>query len=139
MPGIIDRIARLLHRAERQPADECLLLRSFNLLQQLLQFLRVHFIRTDMERIAKIIDKRRKLLDLLRVRIFMRSIHERKLPPIKIRSNRLICGKHEILDDLRCHIAFIWPDVDRIALCIKDHLRLRKIKVDRAALHTLFP
>ena len=91
-----------------------------------------------MERITEIVDERRKFLDLLRIRILMRTIHKRKLSPIEIRSNRLICCKHEIFDNLRCHIAVIRADIDWIPLRIQNHFRLREIEVNRAPLHALF-
>ena len=92
-----------------------------------------------MNRISKVIDERGELVDLLAVRLLMRPVQKRCVLPEVILCNRLVGDQHKVLDDLRCNIALVRLDRNRDSLLIQNHLRLREIKVDRTALHALFP
>ena len=68
----------------------------------------------------------------------MRTIDKRKFSPVIFGCHRLVCSKHKILDQFRCHIAVIRTDIYRISILIQYYLCFRKIKVDGTTLHTLF-
>ena len=129
----------LLHGTQGQTADECFLFGSFNLFQQLLQLLRMHLTIMSADGISKVIDKHTQALHLLRVRVVVGTVHKRKLLPEVILRNGLIRHQHKILNDLGCRVAFIWFNIHRSPLLIQDDLRLRKVKIDGAALMPLFP
>lgn len=66
----------------------------------------------------------------------MCTVYKRQFLPEIILRYRFIGNQHEIFDDLRCNIPLVRLNLDRFSLVIKHNLRLRKIKIDRAALHT---
>ena len=68
----------------------------------------------------------------------MCTVYKRQFLPEIILRYRFIGDQHEIFDDLRCNIPLVRLNLDRFSLVIKHNLRLRKIKIDRAALHTFF-
>ena len=91
-----------------------------------------------MNMITEIIDKGTQFLYLLFVWNFMRSVEKWNLSPKIFFCHCLIGKKHKIFDDLRCNIPLVRLNLDRFSLVIEHDLRLRKIKIDRAALHTFF-
>ena len=99
----------------------------------------MHLILSDVNRVTKVVDKGRKLPDLLLIGIIVRPVNERKLLPEIVLRHRLICDQHEILNNLCRYIPLIRHDCDRLAALIQNDFRLREIKVDRAALHPFFP
>jgi len=68
----------------------------------------------------------------------MCTVYKRQFLPEIILRYRFIGDQHEIFDDLRCNIPLVRLNLDRFSLVIEHDLRLRKIKIDRAALHTFF-
>ena len=83
-----------------------------------------------MNRIAKIIDKRCQLVDLLRIRVLVGTVHKRQFLPEIVLCHCLVCDEHKILDDLRRNIPVIRFDVDRFSLLIQNNFCFREIKID---------
>ena len=98
----------------------------------------MYFILPDMNRIAKIIDKRCQLVDLLRIRVVVGTVHKRQFLPEIVLCHRLVGKQHKIFDNLGCNIALVRLDLHRASLRVQNDLRLREIKINRSALHPFF-
>ena len=134
MPCTLHGVLCLLHAPQRQTADQRLLIRVRNLFEKLLQLLGVDFLPRLLDMVAKISDKRRKLLYFIRVRLLVGSIDKRRLQPEKMLRHRLVGDQHKILNDFCRHISLVRPDLHRMPFVIQENLALRKIKVDGTAL-----
>ena len=130
MPHTLHAVFCLLHGTQCQPRDQSLHRSILNLCQQFLQFLRMHLIRTDMDIVSEIIDKRTEFFDFFCIRNFMGTVYKRQFLPEIILRHGFISRQHKIFDDLRGWIAVIRFDFHRMSLCIQDHLGLRKIKIN---------
>ncbi len=139
MTGTCRRVFRLLHGPQRQPVNQRLLRRSLDLLQQLLQLLRMDFVLSEVNGIPEIIDKRRKLFDLLGIRVIVGTVDKRQLLPEIVLGHRLICDQHKVLNDSCRDIALVRLNLHGYALRVENDFRLRKIKINRTALHAPFP
>ncbi len=139
MPRPLRTVLCLLHRAQRQTADQRLLRRIPDLLQQLLELLRMDLLLPDADGVSEIIDKCRELPDLFGIRIVMGPVYKRQLLPEKILRHGFIGNQHKIFYYFCRHIPLIRLNPDRPALPVKDDFRFRKIKIDRSPAHPLFP
>ena len=138
MPTALHGIFCLFHTSQSQTADQRLLVRTLNLLNQFLDFLGMNLLLTGFESITKIADKQAELFNFLRIRSPMRSVYKRCLHPEKMLCHRLIGKKHEIFNQLGGYIALVGHNIRGMSLLIQKNLRLRKIKINGATLMSAF-
>lgn len=121
-------ILRLLHAAQRQPADQRLLRCPFHLIQELLQFLRVYLFLPRLHGITEIIDKKAETVHLFRIRIIMGPVNKRRLKPVKVLCYRLIGQQHKIFNQLSSRIPFIRLYLQRMPGLIQDYFTFGELK-----------
>ena len=59
----------------------------------------------------------------------MCPVNKRHFQPEKVLCHRFICQQHKILDQLSCHISFMWQDIYRMPAFIQFNLTFLKIKI----------
>ena len=128
MPRIFPRILGLLHRSQRQAADQRFLRSSLHLAQKLLHLFRTHLV-SHMDMIAEIIDKRAQFSNLIVIRSLVGPVQKGKLPPVILLGHGFICQKHKVLNQLGRHIPVVRSDLHGPSVFIQHHLRLRKIEI----------
>ena len=138
MSSVFRCIFCLLHRSKRQSADQCLLVRPLYFCKQLLNLFWTNCIVCNVHRVPKIINKNRQLLNLFFIRLFMCPVNKRNLLPKIMFCHRLIGKQHKVFNNLCRHVPVIWFQLNRFSLLIQNHLRLRKIKINRASFFSLF-
>ena len=138
MPRAFHTVFCLLHAPKRHTADHCLLRRTGNFRQQLLYLLRMDFLAAhlrfrladSLHAVAEITDNGSELLQPVRVRHIMHTVHKRQLHPVKMLCNRLVRRQHEILNDVRRRIPLIRLNVRGTPLTVEIDLTFRKIKIN---------
>ncbi|MNV39454.1 hypothetical protein D3C71_1310360 [compost metagenome] len=82
-----------------------------------------------LDRVSEICNKRHEVLQLLLIRVLMNPVEERNLQPVEVLSYRLICGKHEFLNNLLRNRALPLNNVHRFTGLVHDHLRFLEVEV----------
>ena len=127
------------HTAESQAADQILLGGISDFCQKLLELLGMNLLPVAFDVVAEILDEALETLDFLRVRRLMHPVEKGDLLPVKILRHGLVRNEHEILDKLRGIVPVIGKNLRGMAIFVQMNLRLREIKVDRAAFSSVLP
>src|SRR5574344_755313 len=131
------RITRLLHRAQSYGADNAFLRTPLYLFQYLL-----HIHRLDLPRLVLTDEQAEspqqvvQTLNLLRRRLLMYTVHERKMLRIHVTGYRLIGCQHAFLDNGLSQRTLTLDERDRMSLFVQLDLDLWQVEVDRATTMT---
>ena len=134
MSEALRRIARLLHGAQRNRADDALLGRALHTVEDSLNVARAHLsILIDVQPQSKCGEKTLKALDLLGVRRLVHAVDKRLLLQLHVARNRLIRDEHTLLDDGLTDRTRALHERDGMPLRVELHLDLGQLKVNGAA------
>ena len=128
------RVARLLHRAQRDGLDDARLRLSLDLFEHLL-----HVHRPDVARLVLMDEEAERaeqvveVLDLLLGRLLVHAVHERQVLLIHVLGDGLIRREHALLDDGLGERALALDEGDRVALLVELDFDLGDVEVDGAA------
>jgi hypothetical protein len=134
MPDIHRVVARLLHRAQHQERDRALRRIALDLLDQLLEVLRLDA--AAFRRAQRESECRDELLELQHLEWIGRlvdAIERGHVPVFEVRGHGLVRQQHELFDQPVRDVALGRDDVRDEALFVEDHLRFGQVEVDRAA------
>ena len=127
-------VARLLHRAQRDRADDALFRLALDLLEHLLDVHRLdvaHLRLMDEE--TESTEQVVEALDLLVRRLLMHAVHERLMLRVHVTRHRLVRDQHALFDDGLRQRSLALNESDRMSFVIKFDLDLRHVEVNRAA------
>ena len=128
-------ITRLLHRAQRDGADDALLRPSLDLFQDLLHVLRRYLARLVRHEVQR--ERRQKIvqpLDLLVRRLLVHAVEERLLLLLHVLRDGLVRREHALLDHRLCERPRALDERDGLAALVELHLDFGHVEADGTAL-----
>ena len=130
---VFGRIAGLFHTAEQDLVDHPLFRFPLGLVEQPLELTRIDALAGQPQFIAEVEDELLEILQFCQIGCLMDPIERRYVSILNMRGNSLVCGQHELLDNLVGQIALGADDSLGPPLHIEDDFRLRQIKINASS------